>query len=138
MMTPESIIAAARECLETPFHHQGRVLGVGMDCAGVLVHTLQRHDLPYVDERGYPRHPYHGLMQRILDSQPALRRIPRNEIAPGDVLLMRYRSEPQHVVIYAGSSIIHGSSEHGRCVEHTLDPGARMRVTAAYRIVHER
>lgn len=137
-MTPESIIAAARECIGTRFHHQGRVLGVGMDCAGVLVHILDRHGLPYTDERGYPRYPYHGLMQKILDGQPSLRKIPRRDIATGDVLLMRYRSEPQHVAIYAGRTIIHGSSEHGRCVEHTLDPSARFRVTAAYRIVDER
>lgn len=137
-MTPESIMAAARECLGTPFHHQGRVLGVGMDCAGVLVHILQRHNLPYTDERGYPRFPYHGLMQRILDGQPSLKRIARSEIAMGDVLLMRYKAEPQHVAIYGGKTIVHGSSEHGRCVEHTLDGSARLRVTAAYRIVNER
>lgn len=137
-MTPESIIAAARECLETPFHHQGRVVGVGMDCAGVLVHILQRHGLPYVDERGYPRYPYHGLMQRILDSQPSLLKISRKQLEAGDVLLMRYRSEPQHVAIYTVATIIHGSSEHGRCVEHTLDSHARFRVTAAYRIADER
>ena len=32
----DDIVAAAREYLDTPFVHQGRVKGVGIDCAGDL------------------------------------------------------------------------------------------------------
>ena len=33
--TPGAVIAAARQCLGTPFRHQGRLLSFGLDCAGV-------------------------------------------------------------------------------------------------------
>ena len=36
-MTADDIVNAARECVGTPFRHQGRVLGVGLDCAGLVL-----------------------------------------------------------------------------------------------------
>ena len=92
-MTPDDIIAAALECMGTPFLHQGRVPGVGMDCAGVLVHCFKRLGLPHQDERGYPRTPFDGQLERILDSQPSLQRIALADAGPGDWLIMRMSRE---------------------------------------------
>ena len=36
-MTSADIIAIARACLGTPFRHQGRIPGVALDCAGLVV-----------------------------------------------------------------------------------------------------
>jgi len=129
------IVQAATECMGTPFHHQGRVVGVGIDCAGVLVHILKSLELPFIDEKGYPRLPYRGLIKSILDSQPALEEIDKKTIQRGDVLLMRFLREPQHVAIYTGSTMIHSYSEIGRVVEHSLDNLWSKRITNAYRII---
>jgi cell wall-associated NlpC family hydrolase len=131
----DRIIAYARETLSTPFQHQARVPGVGLDCAGVLVHILKSLDLPHVDERGYPRTPYKGLIRSILESQPSLQKIPKAEMSAGDVLLMKFASEPQHVAILAGDTIIHAYSQVGRCVEHGFTPEWRRRVTDVFRVV---
>ena len=38
----KNMIAAARACLGTPFHHQGRMPGVGLDCIGLVIVALAR------------------------------------------------------------------------------------------------
>lgn len=135
-----AVIAAARECLGTPFKHQGRVLGKGMDCAGVLVHVLGRLGLPFDDTTGYPRTPYDGMLEKILNAQPALTEVAKADMTTGDVLLMRVTFAPQHIAIvsesrYGHPYIIHGSSDHGGCVEHRLDDLAAFRIVRVYRLM---
>lgn len=137
-MTPvcgDAIIDAARECLETPFLHQGRLPHKGLDCAGLLVHCFQSVRVPYDDSRGYPRHPYRGLIKSILDHQPSLMTVRDSALFPGAVLLMAIHREPQHVAIYTGSTIIHSYSGIGRVVEHHLDPRWEKRIKRVYQIV---
>ncbi|MCY1388639.1 hypothetical protein D9M71_34140 [compost metagenome] len=134
----EAIVSAALEVLETPFVHQARVPGLGMDCAGVLVHCFQRLGLPYHDETGYPRNPYDGQLEKILDSQPSLRPIAVNEATTGDVLVMRMVRAPQHIAIHAGfyhghPYVVHGSEQHGKVCLHRLDAQWFGRVMRAYR-----
>lgn len=137
-MTADDVIAAARECLGTPFRHQARVIGLGMDCAGVLVHCFQRLGLPFSDEMGYPRNPYDGQLDKILAAQPSLRAVPKSEMRAGDVLSMRIKSAPQHIAIHAGQVrghdyIIHSSSECGKVAEHRLCDVWGARVMHVYR-----
>lgn len=134
-MIADRIVALARECIGTPFQHQARVPGVGLDCAGVLVHILKSLDLPHTDERGYPRTPYKGLIRSILESQPCLRKISKQEMQPGDVLLMKFDGEPMHVAILSGENIIHSYSRVGRAVEHGFTDEWRYRVTDVFRVI---
>lgn len=137
-MTADDIINAASECLNTPFVHQGRVIGLGLDCAGVLVHCFQRLGLPFSDEMGYPRNPYDGQLDKILAGQPSLIVISKPFMRAGDVLSMRIKSAPQHIAIHAGQVrghdyIIHGSSEHGKVCMHRLCDVWGSRVMHVYR-----
>jgi len=139
-MTPHKIIAAAFECMGTPFVHQGRVPGLGIDCAGLLVHCFKSLGLPYNDESGYPRTPYDGQLQKILDIQPALQRIAVADALPGDWLTMRMSKDPQHLALRADDRnghqyIIHAASESGAVVHHRIDDLNRARITGAYRMV---
>jgi len=36
-----AMIEAARRCIGTPFHHQGRASGIGLDCIGLIVIALR-------------------------------------------------------------------------------------------------
>jgi len=134
-MIADQIIALARETLGTPFQHQARVPGIGLDCAGVLAHILKSLDLPHDDERGYPRTPYKGLIKSIIESQPCLQCVPKSDMQAGDVLLMKFAREPQHVAIHAGETIIHSYAAIGRVVEHGFAPEWRGRVTHVFRVV---
>lgn len=135
----DKVLQAATECIGTPFIHQGRVIGRGLDCVGLLAHIFESLELPYADEKGYPRSPYDGKLESNLDSQQSLRRIDRKDAQAGDVLVMRMKTSPQHIAIHAGeisghTYIIHASSEHGFVVHHRLDNVWRTRIMRAYRI----
>lgn len=129
----------ALACLKTPFHHQGRVAGRGLDCAGLYCHVMAVLGIPYQDEKGYPRNPYDGRMEAIMDAQPSLERVPLSEAREGDWLCMRIKSAPQHLALHAGfidghAYIVHASEEHGGVVHHRLDDLWRARVMRAYRV----
>ena len=38
--TRTDVVAAAREWLGTPFHHQARLRGVGVDCVGLVIGVI--------------------------------------------------------------------------------------------------
>jgi cell wall-associated NlpC family hydrolase len=134
-MNPGDIIAAARECIGTPFWHQGRTIGVGLDCAGVAIHVAQRNGIDHFDVAGYGRTPADGQLERTLDDQPGLQRIMLNNRKPGDLLLMRFASDPQHVAICAGDTIIHAYESVGACCEHRLSSMWAARIVRVYRFV---
>jgi len=134
-MTADEVIAAARSCLATPFRHQGRIPGVALDCAGLVVAVARALGLDPVDREGYARTPAHGVLEQALDSQPCLRRLEsKNLQQPGDVLLMRFDSDPQHLAILtADHTIIHSYANVGACVEHRFSNAWISRVCSVYR-----
>lgn len=127
----DAIIAAARECIGTPFQHQGRRAGQALDCAGVLVHVAQRLGVEYWDVAAYGRMPHAGLLEATLDAQPCLLRV--TERQPGDLLLMRFTGDPQHLAVCAGETIIHAYQRAGKCCEHRLDAVWARRIVRVYR-----
>jgi len=129
-----SILAIARECLGTPFVHQGRDSVKGIDCAGHLAHIFKRKNLNYNERKAYPRIPFGGAIEKNLDSQPHLKRIHRSELSPGDVIVFRIETSPQHIGIYTGKNIIHACSTVKRVVEVPFKPW-KPQLKLVYRIV---
>jgi cell wall-associated NlpC family hydrolase len=52
-LRPNEIVEKAREFLGTPWHHDARIKGVGIDCTGLLACTLAELGVPVQDQRGY-------------------------------------------------------------------------------------
>lgn len=129
-MTADDVIAAARSALGIPFRHQGRSLA-GMDCAGLIVHVAATLGLDYFDQSGYARTPSNGLLEAALDSQPCIERV--SSMRCGDVLLMRFHGDPQHLGIYTGENLIHAYSTIGKVCEHRLSDVWRSRIVRVYR-----
>lgn len=136
-MTPEKIVAVARAQVGTPFRHQGRLPGKALDCAGLVVHVAASLGVDYIDRKGYPTLPYGGLLESVLDAQPGLRRILPSTVRPanGDVLLMRFKGDPQHLAICAGETIIHAWAEPGAVAENDFTDLWRRRVVRIYEFV---
>lgn len=132
-MTTDDIINAARQCLGTRFRHQGRIAGVGIDCAGVAIHVARQIGAGHLDVSGYGRNPANGQLEQSLDIQPCLERVTLSDRAPGDLLLMRFAREPQHVAICAGDTIIHAYEAAGLCCEHRLSDVWAARIVSVYR-----
>ena len=129
-MTPADIIKTARRAVGVPFKHQGRDLK-GLDCAGLLIWTARELGIEHFDHPAYSRRPLGQLLQEIMDGQPALVRVARKPVA-GDVLLMRFTKEPQHVALCAGDTVIHSYEAVGKVCEHRLDDEWRRRIVRVY------
>lgn len=134
-----NITKAAMECLGTPFHHQGRIKGVGMDCVGLLVYVFRALELPHEDTGNYARQPFDGMLQKNLDQQPSLRAVPKAEMQEGDLLLMRVVRAPQHLAFLGPytqgcHSIIHAAEQYGGVSHHRLDSLNQAKIVKVYRL----
>lgn len=132
MMTRGKIIKAARELLGTPWAHQGRMPGLGIDCAGVVVHILKLNGIDY-DIAGYSYEPNGEL---TCHADACLTRIPKEQFQPADVLVFRIKRLPQHVAIATDKGILHsynrGAGVQSRVVETGLTEQWRSHIVAAY------
>lgn len=133
-MTADDVVTAARACLGTPFAHQGRINGVALDCAGLAVSVAQKLGVEYADFQGYGREPYNGQLESALDTQLGIERVPDiSDMQAGDLLLMRFSANPQHVAIFTGQNIIHSYESVGICCEHRLSDIWLKRIVRVYR-----
>ena len=82
----------------TPYHHQGRLPGVGLDCPGPLICAAWEHGLKprSWDITGYGRVPDGKALQGFCDAH--MERIDWADRLPGDVTLVRFQQgRPQHL-----------------------------------------
>ncbi len=127
----EKMIQAAREALDTPFHHQGRVAGVGLDCIGLIVHAACVAELPVDDCIDYGRNPdgtrlAAALLAHGFEEVTAMQ--------GGDVLLFRFNRLPQHVALATSeNSMIHAYAPLGRVVESGIGESWQRRLVGIYR-----
>ncbi len=129
------LVATVRGYIGTPFHHQGRLPGVGLDCAGVGVCGLQDCQYPVQDQSGYGRIPTKGMLQQAILNHCDL--IPLSDVLPGDFLLFAFRDEPQHIAVVSNITpmrIVHSYSEVGQVVENDLDELWQQRLRGCYRL----
>ena len=125
------IVEYAGSCIGTPFRHQGRVPGVGLDCAGLIAVCLDHVGITYNDEKAYSRRPIEKKLEQYMDAQPNLDRV--DDMRPGDVLLFRIKTHPQHLAICAGETIIHAFSDKNGVVENPINPWLK-NLVAIYRV----
>lgn len=129
-----TIVAAARACLGTPFRHQGRAPGIGLDCAGLAVVALKSAGVDIHAPANYSRTPHDGRLRAMIDIQRGLRFVPRDDMQAGDVLLIKIGNEPSHVgICTGGGNVIHAYEQVGKVVEHRLDAAWQAQIVAVYR-----
>jgi len=125
------MIAAARRCIGTPFHHQGRRPGAGIDCIGLIVVALRAAGFNVNDRTDYARRPDGKSLLKALQDHGAA---PVAEIEPGDILLFRYDNQPQHVALATESDrMIHSFAVAGEVVETIIGDYWRRRLNGIYR-----
>lgn len=136
MIARSAFIAAARAWLGTPWHHQGAVRGVGCDCAGLVMGAARACGLAEVSVTGYPRIPRGHELEEWCDRYMA--RIPRADLAPGDVCAFDYGGDPQHLGIlgwrHGAVTLIHAYAPAREVVEVSFAEPWIGRLSIAYRI----
>ena len=133
MITRAEVVAEARRWLGTPYQHQARLLGIGVDCAGVVTEVARALGIATLDYDGYGRIPHEGLLRRICDER--FDRIAQPE--PGCIIVMSFLSgiaQEQHLgILTDADTMIHSYERVGRCVEHRYSSVWRARTRALYR-----
>lgn len=132
-MTGDEIVQQARAWLGTPFHHQGRLQGVGVDCIGLGKGVADAIGVQLTDILNYPRTDNGSILERELDAQFDV--VAQADIEPGDILLTHPSPQHRHIVIVTGLDplyIIHCHLKHG-VVEQRYDHRIAGRIVKAFR-----
>lgn len=132
MSIAEEYARVARSYLGTPFHHQGRLPGVGLDCAGVVVCAAREVGLTIEDVFGYARVPSDGTLRTAVAKHAM--RVDPEDIRTGDTLLFTFRTEPHHLAVFSDGVMIHAYSPVRKVVENRIDATWRGRLCGVYRI----
>lgn len=142
-VTRAAIVSEARTWLGTPWQHQARTKGAGVDCAGLVIGVARALGIvaPDMDVNHYARVPDgHSLLAHC---DAWMQRIACSAAQPGDVLVMRFDEHPQHLAIavdypHGGLGVVHALDNHdrkrARVVEHRLALELRAAIVAAYRL----
>lgn len=135
-LTGAAVVAAARGWLGTPFCHQGRLSGVGVDCVGLVIGVARELGLSDFDVTGYARSPDSDALCRL--AHELMQPIPPSAARPGDVLLIAIEGRARHLAIrseLAGDpAMIHAWAPQRRVVEHRIDADWAVRIRAAFRL----
>jgi len=139
MIARALVVATAREWLGTRWQHQARLKGVACDCAGLVVGVARELGIKEVDfdVNGYQRIPNGNELKEHCRAHMAP--VPLENMQPGDVVLMRFAGEPQHLAIVAdyvggGLSIVHAYALSRKVVEARLDDIWHARIVEAYQM----
>lgn len=129
MTTRQQIVDEARSWLGVRWVHQARSRA-GVDCVGLVIRVAHALGLSTYDTADYSRQPDPVRMRALLAEHLEPIAIAKAQI--GDVLLMRFDIEPQHVAIVTDIGIIHAYAQARRVVEHRVDDQWQSRIVGAY------
>lgn len=113
------ILELVQESIGTPFHPQGRLRGVGLDCAGLALAISKdmgvlRHDKADYNVTKLPRGFLDGELEKAFD------RIPLEEATDGDIVSFWTREDgcAEHMAILTPNDrMVHACLMAGRVVE---------------------
>jgi cell wall-associated NlpC family hydrolase len=90
-----------------------------------------------IDVSGYGRVPVNGQLESVLDTQTDLERVlDISTRRAGDILLLRFSGEPQHLAVLTdNNTIVHSYEAVGKCCEHRLSSVWAARIVRVYRFV---
>lgn len=115
------VVAAARELVGTPYHHQGRKPGVGLDCIGVPIEVARKVGIAVHDFKGYGAIPQpEVLLQKIAEN---CTEITLEQAQPGNLLCFKSgMTHPSHFgILLDDGAFVHAYERMGRVVREPLD-----------------
>jgi cell wall-associated NlpC family hydrolase len=104
------VVAEAESWLSTPYHHMGRVKGVGVDCLTLLAEVYERAGIaPHLEIPFYPPDwNLHRDAERYLEGIMGYAREIEGPPLPGDIALFRFgRCFAHGVIVVEWPRLIH-------------------------------
>jgi len=134
MPSNAEIVASARGMVGTKWRHQGRVPGVALDCAGLIVCVGKELDCMYYDSTGYQRESApEGFVQYFREHG---KEIPLARMHAGAVLVLTDHKYPCHCGIIGsnahGLTLIHAYAFRRRVIEEQLTREWIMRAVGCF------
>ena len=132
----DRIIAEAKTWLKTPWHHQGRIKGAGVDCAYFLVEVYSAVGLiQSVDLGEYPpdwhMHRDEPLFTDILEGYA----YPVDEPLPGDIAMFKFGRAAAHgSIVMEWPLIIHAFKDERMVTISDASRALADRFSGIYRI----
>jgi cell wall-associated NlpC family hydrolase len=138
MIARADVVTCARTWIDTPYQHQARLRGVGVDCAGLVIAVARELGIvePDFDVQGYARQPDGVSLLAWCDQ--SMTPVSQGDMQPGDVVVVAFDLAPGHLGIvgdylHGGLSIIHSLGiTAGRVVETRLQFSRAMRFVRGY------
>ena len=131
MIAPDQVVHEARSWLGTPFHHQARLKGVGVDCVGLIVGVCNALGIPVEDTTNYQRFPNGYLLAKEFERQ-FIKKFTQPEA--GDIMLFRISRMPQHCAICTPIGLIHSHQGVKGVIETSLPSHWRSHLIASFRL----
>ena len=122
MANPSDIAAAALELVGTPYHHQGRLPGVGLDCIGVPIAAARKVGIQVHDFKGYGQLPQPDVLMREIALD--CKQVPVETAQTGDILCFKSgAATPTHFgVLIDGERFVHAYNKLDRVSIQQFDP----------------
>jgi NlpC/P60 family putative phage cell wall peptidase len=114
-MGRQDVVQEARSWLGTPYHHQGRVKGAGVDCAMLLIEVFRTCGLiPDIDPKPYPPDWHlHRDEERYLGWVKRYAR-PVDVPQPGDIALFQFGRCVSHgAIVDEWPAVVHSYLRDG-------------------------
>lgn len=109
------IIESAREWLGTPWQHNQRCKGVGVDCVQFIAALAEEQGIKIGPIENYYREPQKDELFWHLRCIAGLEEVSFTE--PGDILLFRVGGIPRHLGVATERGMVHADAKVGRVVE---------------------
>ena len=132
-----AIVQEALSWLGTPYHHQGRVKGCGVDCGTLLCEVFEAVKLiEHYDPRPYPPDWHlHQLGQRYLEHvQKMCYEV--DDPQPGDIVLYQFGKCVSHgAIVIKWPQIIHSYIRQGVILQDGTKGSLSKRIVGFYRVL---
>lgn len=130
----DPLIDQARDYLGTPWVHQGRLKGIGVDCVGLLVCAARDAGYEVLDVEGYPEYPAGTWLLEELERN--CNRV-HEEPRVGDVIAFAASTQVWHVGLITQLEplvVIHCWRKTKRVIEVQLDKSWRYQIHSIWRL----
>ncbi len=137
IVTRTDIVNTARLALGTPWHHQGRHVPMGIDCAGLIIWTGQMLGLLDANFKSAPYTKTAQWNEFLMTFRANMDEIHIPDARPGDALIFRQNVFPCHCGIMTEEGdaprFIHSYIVRHKVTEESYTPTWRGNTRAAFR-----
>lgn len=129
MLQSSDVIAAARRHIGTPWRHQGRMPGRGLDCVGLCIVVAAELGLADVDFTAYDRRT--DWPQFLAQYRRHAVEMSRADAAPGRMVIIPTEGTA-HVGILGDGTLIHAYARRRKVVEEAWSDDWKSRLVAVF------